>query len=94
MPAPVDPTPNHSIDSQIPTTFGTAKRFNSLADPFQYTQEALKLSALDYQSLYENNQGPKFAGYSKRPDHFINKDQALEVIQQKEEANLRLQRIQ
>lgn len=32
--------------------------------------------------------------YSKRKDHFISKEQALEIIRAKEEAALRIQRIQ
>ena len=78
--------------SQPPCTFGTAERFKQ--PPMQCTQEALHLSALDYNHLVERKRAPDFNGYDKRGDNFLTKEQVADIRLQEEERKQRLARMQ
>lgn len=51
----------------------------------QCTQEALVLSALDYNHLVERKRAPDFSGYDKRQDNFLTKEQVADIRLQEEE---------
>ena len=75
------------------TTFGTSKR-NYGKVVFQCEQSAFERSPIDFEHLLHNTYAPNFDKYAKRKDNFLTKEQALELQKQKEEALLRIQRLQ
>ena len=68
--------PINKIKKNLPTSFGTVKRFK---DPqFEYTEHAMKLSAIDYNGVFKYpDSAPTFEKYSKRKDNFLTKSQEL-----------------
>lgn len=87
FPTTVDNKPT----SRHPCTFGTAERFKQ--PPMQCTQEALHLSALDYNHLVERKRAPDFNGYDKRGDNFLTREQVADIRLQEEERKQRLARL-
>ena len=87
-------SPDHEIKTykplyNVPTTFGASRRFKPKPPVFDSA-----LSAIDYEHLLYKVKTTCFDQQSKRKDNFLSKEQALEIIRLKDEAAMRVQRIQ
>jgi len=87
-------SPDHGVHEykpfyNVPTTFGASKRFKPKPVPFDSS-----LSAIDYEHMLYRVKTTSFDQYAKRKDNFLSKEQALEIIRLKDEAAMRVQRIQ